>query len=1549
MRGIYLLAILLLLQASQILLPAQVRILQPTQNTPVFGGSDVDIRWSNAPNDGLTSPNDSVRIEYSINDGTSWDFLANARGGRYIWRNLPNFPTQRFRLRITELGAKISTQGITQQMTVPSAMGGTTTTAPVLIPHTVLRFTPATNASANCQNFPLNAQPLVFWKPDGKQVAVVNAAWNNAQNCTFVSTATIAVTIYNADNGGVLRQFSYQRTIQFNNIRYSSSIAYGMDMLGVQQNFWTPDGRLFAWWKDERTIGVWDASTWGELAALQLPRTEGSNILYEYNTAWRPDGSTLFLYRLQTQVEPATAVSPSGVAFQGLNPVSMLRSITEWQLGTAAPRTIIESVPNNQFSCLGQISTSQRDLFRDLGTSVHFSNNRQMAALSCIRGGIEIVNLQPLPTLPQNVLENIFTLTRDDLAPVAPDNLEQFPGVSFARNVAWSPTDNLLAIWGMTGNNNDPSLLRDCNCFVNRILLVNPRLGTTKVIQIPFAAQYWTNVSWSRDGRSLIVTGDVARALRFDDGDAVIISIPANGDIQQAQVQTRFQSYDQLATGTQYGRWNNPDHLWNPDNTRIAGGNYRRLDVWDAQRGDLLQTIDFPDALDLNNVVAWSPDGTKLISTRRFVRPNFPQSAGNLAMLQDTAAVLFNIPPANVAVSENFSLAAAPILAVTSGSVIAQLLCEEQGVARVLLNNIGAAELRISEATLNIPRVNPNGPVQAGLLSEFSVIRFPQSIAAGRTDTALVAFRSTRFGRFAGEVLFRSNALNSNLVAVQLEGRRDTTGIVFPNPIVDVPDYDPLNFQRSIRITNVGTLPLDFRGVEPLVRGTNARIEGVLPPLLAPGQTGFVLISLTPPVPLRTRVREELRLRDACGRASVISVSIGRSAVLEAPDVVNLGSIVCATSPTIAIPLQNTGNQRIFINGISAVSGDPSEFPLRNLPSDIGPNTTATIDFGFTPFSAGLKTFTIELITNSATGARKTITINARKDSIGFLLPLAPILVSGEQENMPIRQTFRIVNTGTLPLRWQTPIALGDKFTITSIEPQEILPNGGSAEARLEFRGAAAGFQFDTTVTLRQALCDASASARVSVRVLQVPRLAVDFPSLNLTCESTTLATVRLRNDGSGDTRLERVTLTGANAGEFRVESFPSLIPRGQSDVLRLRFTPSSQGTKQAALNILSNAFENTSNIIIPARKDSSGLQILERVLDFGAVGVQQEVVRSFSIQNRGTLVESLNFPTEANSPFTIVSVQPNPLPPNSTGQVRVRFFSGMGGNFLRRLTLRDACAREIPLEWVARAAGGILTLQSSIEAAPAREVEVPIFLRNRSGVSVGTRIGLELTVSNASLLEAAESMPPASNSVQNGIRTLSYTTAIASDNEAEPILRLKLRGLLGNDSVATLRISSLVVGGVSVPFVNNINPTSQVIMRGLNRTGGTRLFFGTAPTLAITQVFPNPTSNKLTVSIDAESAENPALTPPVAVSVKLINLLGNEHALWRGALHLASGSIASNATQTNFHSTHTLELSTEGVPAGAYFLEMQYLCASVSSDGSMQPCRVVRRVMVVR
>lgn len=73
-------------------------LVSPNGGEEFVAGTDSVITWRGV------SPRDTVRLEFSIDSGRTWQTITEqATGLRYVWRNIPNLPSDRCLMRVTQL------------------------------------------------------------------------------------------------------------------------------------------------------------------------------------------------------------------------------------------------------------------------------------------------------------------------------------------------------------------------------------------------------------------------------------------------------------------------------------------------------------------------------------------------------------------------------------------------------------------------------------------------------------------------------------------------------------------------------------------------------------------------------------------------------------------------------------------------------------------------------------------------------------------------------------------------------------------------------------------------------------------------------------------------------------------------------------------------------------------------------------------------------------------------------------------------------------------------------------------------------------------------------------------------------------------------------------------------------------------------------------------------------------------------------------------------------------------------------------------------------
>ncbi|MEI6091168.1 MAG: choice-of-anchor D domain-containing protein [bacterium] len=201
-----------------------LKLIHPNGGELFVVGSDTVITW-----DGIL-PTDTVRLEYSIDNGKHWTFITDtANNFKYIWKNIPPPSSNVCLVKATQLAD----------------------TAKTYKPGTLINTLESKiDTKYRYPNPYLEAK----WNPDSKLCAV--------------STPYNSVSICDALNGKIMYELIGHK-----------------DM--ITSISWSPFGDFIATSSNDKTVKIWNSSNGSNLMTLQIP----SAALYGVN--WSPDGTSV--------------------------------------------------------------------------------------------------------------------------------------------------------------------------------------------------------------------------------------------------------------------------------------------------------------------------------------------------------------------------------------------------------------------------------------------------------------------------------------------------------------------------------------------------------------------------------------------------------------------------------------------------------------------------------------------------------------------------------------------------------------------------------------------------------------------------------------------------------------------------------------------------------------------------------------------------------------------------------------------------------------------------------------------------------------------------------------------------------------------------------------------------------------------------------------------------------------------------------------------------------------------------------------------------------
>ncbi len=367
--------------------------------------------------------------------------------------------------------------------------------------------------------------------------------------------------------------------------------------------------------------------------------------------------------------------------------------------------------------------------------------------------------------------------------------------------------------------------------------------------------------------------------------------------------------------------------------------------------------------------------------------------------------------------------------------------------------------------------------------------------------------------------------------------------------------------------------------------------------------------------------------------------------------------------------VQNTGSTQLTISNLLISGTNADQFIITNptgtsfsLPS--GGMQQVTISFK--PSSAGLKNayLTIannsdnaspaKLITLSGTGSvllTKTLTVEP-----DGALDFGNVTVNNSPE-----KSFSLRNSGTATLTITGLTISGtnaDQYTISSPAGTAFdIPAGGVQLVKLRFKPTSSGVK-NASLTISNNSDNASPSKQIALigtGTLQLTKtLTVNPDALSdfgiVTINTSSDKTITLQNTGSSPITVSGLAINGINANQFSIVSPTSTsfdIPVGGLQQITVRFTPTTDGWKSAALTITNNS-DNSSPTKLITLNGTGSLQATRTMAvtpdgywDFGSTMLNTNSDKIITIRNTGSAtlnVTGLTLTGTNSDQFVIIS-----------------------------------------------------------------------------------------------------------------------------------------------------------------------------------------------------------------------------------------------------------------------------------------------------------------------
>lgn len=307
--------------------------------------------------------------------------------------------------------------------------------------------------------------------------------------------------------------------------------------------------------------------------------------------------------------------------------------------------------------------------------------------------------------------------------------------------------------------------------------------------------------------------------------------------------------------------------------------------------------------------------------------------------------------------------------------------------------------------------------------------------------------------------------------------------------------------------------------------------------------------------------------------SAVLSQVVQGAIVQLSPTSVNFGNwtIGGQTKEGVLVDLTNTGNIALTISSIAIKGANSADFFQGNLcPSSLAAGASCTITVSFTPTALGTRTAALT-ITDNAPGSPQSVSLTG----VGVLpaATLSPTSLSFPTQivftNSKV-QTVTLNNTG-LGYLYITNIAATGPFTQTNNCGSTVNP-GSSCTLTVTFRPTKAGSVTGSlSITDNAPLSPQRVSLKGTGTYVQLTPASLKFGNQPVGTKSLPKK-ITLSNKGSVAVSITKISVTGANAGDFaQTNTCGKSVAAGASCSITVTFTPSARGKRTGTVSSFDN------------------------------------------------------------------------------------------------------------------------------------------------------------------------------------------------------------------------------------------------------------------------------------------------------------------------------------------------------------------------------------------
>jgi hypothetical protein len=603
--------------------------------------------------------------------------------------------------------------------------------------------------------------------------------------------------------------------------------------------------------------------------------------------------------------------------------------------------------------------------------------------------------------------------------------------------------------------------------------------------------------------------------------------------------------------------------------------------------------------------------------------------------------------------------------------------------------NLGFGTVSIGSNTTQVLTISNTGKssldiasIAVGGVSGFTVLTTTGSILPGGSAQVLVQFAPLAAGLKADVLTIISNTGGA-------PGTSTAVGLTGTGAAVSLtPNLTTLAFGNvtlgasntlSVVLTNTGNTPATLNSIG--LTGSSdftlvAPANSALPLTIAVGATQAITVRYAPSA--GTPAAGTLGITGNGGTLTSIALT-GTGIVIPVigvnPTNLGFGTIALGSSASLSLTISNTGTAPLLVTSVS-VGGGAAGFAVLSSASSILPGGSAQVLIQFVPGSAGLKTDTLTITSNTGgtPGAATTVGLSGTGAAASLTPNISTLAFGNVTVGANNSLSVVLTNTGSTPVSINSLSMSGSSdFTLltpaTSALPLTIAA-GGTQTITVSYTptlsgGASASSLVVTSNGGTPTSIALTGSGVVTSNISIAPSSGLDFGTIAL--GTSKLMSLGITNAGTAPLNVSSVT---SNSTKFTLPLAAFQILPGATQQVLVTYKPTGSGSDNATIIIASDAVNAPSLTVnatgTAALINASSVSISSSPINFSATPVSATQTVNLTITNNNSLPVAITNIDLPLAPFTLLDAPTTPLsiPAGQKIVMRVQFNPTVTGNF---------------------------------------------------------------------------------------------------------------------------------------------------------------------------------------------------------------------------------------------------------------------------------------------